>query len=75
MYKEVKLQRVGGSSSVNLPKAMLERHHLDAGDRAFVVDTEDGILITPYDPAFAQAMEIAKRGGKKYRNALRELAK
>ncbi len=60
---------------MNLPKAMLERHHLDAGDRAFVVDTEDGILITPYDPMFAKAMEIAERGAKKYRHALRELAK
>lgn len=75
MYKETKLQRAGGSSAVNLPKAMLERHHLDTGDRVFVVDTEHGILITPYDPTFAKAMEIAERGAKKYRNALRELAK
>ena len=60
---------------MNLPKAMLERHHLDTGDRAFVVDTEEGILITPYDPAFAKAMQIAEKGAKKYRNALRELSK
>lgn len=75
MHKEIKLQRAGGSSAVNLPKAMLERHHLDTGDRAFVIDTEDGILITPYDPTFARAMEFAARGAKKYRSALRELAK
>jgi putative addiction module antidote len=75
MYREIKLQRAGGSSAVNVPKAMLERHHLDTGDRAYVVDTEEGILITPYDPTFAKAMEIAERGAKKYRNALRELAK
>lgn len=60
---------------MNLPKAMLERHHLETGDRAFVVDTEDGILITPYDPTFARAMEIAERGAKRYRNALRDLAR
>jgi putative addiction module antidote len=75
MFKEIKLQRSGGSSSVNLPKAMLDRHHLDTGEPAFAVDTEDGILITPYDPTFARAMEIAERGSKKYRNALRELSK
>ena len=75
MHKEVKLQKSGGSSAVNLPKAMLDRHHLEAGDRAFVIDTEDGILISPYDPTFAKAMEIAERGAKKYRNALRQLAK
>jgi len=75
MFKKIKLQRSGGSSSVNLPKAMLDRHHLDTGETAFAVDTEDGILITPYDPNFARAMEIAERGSKKYRNALRELAR
>lgn len=75
MYKEVKLQRAGGSSAVNLPKAMLDRHHLETGDKAFAVETEAGILITPYDPTFAKAMEVAERGAKKYRNALRELAK
>jgi putative addiction module antidote len=75
MFKEVKLQRSGGSSSVNLPKAMLDRHNLDTGETAYAVDTEDGILITPYDPSFAKAMEIADRGSKKYRNALRELSK
>lgn len=75
MFKEIKLQRSGGSSSVNLPKAMLDRHHLDTGESAFAIDTEDGILITPYDPNFAKAMEIAERGSKKYRNALRELAR
>ena len=75
MYREIKLQRAGGSSSTTLPKAMLERHNLNAGDRAFAVDTEHGILITPYDPTFARAMQIAERGAKKYRNALKELAK
>jgi antitoxin MazE len=75
MFKEIKLQRSGGSSSVNLPKAMLDRHNLDTGEMAYAVDTEDGILITPYDPNFAKAMEIAERGAKKYKNALRELSK
>jgi antitoxin MazE len=44
---------------VNLPKSILDRHHLDTGDTAYAVDTEDAILITPYDPNFAKAMEIA----------------
>lgn len=75
MYKEIKLQRSGGSSAVTLPKAMLERFHLETGDTAYVVETEDGILITPFDPTFGRAMALAERGAKRYRNALRELAK
>lgn len=56
-------------------EAMLDRRHLNAGQTAYAIDTEDGILITPYDPTFAKAMEIAERGAKKYKNALRELSK
>lgn len=75
MHKEIKLRRAGGSSAVTLPKAMLERYNLETGDSAFVVETDEGILITPYDPNFERAMKIAQRGAKKFRNALRELSK
>ena len=45
------------------------------GDEVFIVETENGILITPYDPTFEQSMAAYKRTAAKYRNALRELAK
>jgi hypothetical protein len=32
-------------------------------------------LITPFDPAFEEAMAIYAEGAKRYRNAMRELAK
>ncbi|MEJ2679410.1 MAG: addiction module antidote protein, partial [Gemmatimonadota bacterium] len=57
-----------------LPKDLVERLHLDAGDEVFVVATDRGLLITPYDPAFARAMAAYRRGARKYRNTLRELA-
>jgi len=39
------------------------------------VETEDGILLTPYDPVTQKALALAARAAKKYRGALRELAK
>ena len=45
------------------------------GDTVHLVETEEGILITPFDPAFDEAMEIYAEGAKRYRNAMRELAK
>jgi hypothetical protein len=39
------------------------------------VETEKGILLTPYDPRVEKSLTIARRVAKKYRNALRELAK
>ncbi len=71
--KAVKLQKLGGSVAVVVPKAMLDRLHLAAGDEVHVVETEDGLLLTPFDPDFADAMAIYERGARVYRNALREL--
>lgn len=75
MVRKITLRQVGGSIGATLPKDMAERLHLDVGDEVFVVETEQGILITPYDPAFEASMAAYKRTASKYRNALRELAK
>lgn len=75
MVKKLTLKKIGGSAAVVLPKSMLERFHLEAGDDVAVVETEKGLLITPFDPDFDEAMEHYARIARKYRNALRELAK
>jgi antitoxin MazE len=74
MFKDLKLRQAGGSVSATLPKDMADRLHLAPGDRVFAVETDKGILLTPYDPQVEQALQIAARAAKKYRNALRGLA-
>jgi hypothetical protein len=44
-------------------------------DAVYLTETPDGYRISPYDPEFARQMELAEKGMKKYRNALRELAR
>ncbi len=75
MLKNIKIRKAGGSVSATLPKEMAERLHFAAGDTAFAIEMDHGILITPYDPDFDEAMALYRRGAKKYRNALRELSK
>jgi putative addiction module antidote len=75
MVRTVKLRKMGGSVGATLPKDLAERLHLEVGDEVFVVPTDKGLLITPYDPTFEKAMDAYRRGAKKYKNALRELAK
>lgn len=75
MTREVKLRRVGGSIGATLPKDMAERLHLTVGDRVLAVETDRGILLTPYDPATERALMIAAKAARRYRNALRELAR
>ena len=75
MTQALKLRRAGGSISATLPKDMADRLKLEAGDTVFAVETERGILLTPYDPATEEALALAAKTARKYRNALRELAK
>jgi putative addiction module antidote len=75
MTQVTKLRRAGGSISATLPKDMADRLKLEPGDEVFAIETERGILITPYDPDTEEALAIAGRVARKYRGALRELAK
>lgn len=75
MTKGLKLRQVGGSVGATLPKEMVEHFKMAAGDSILAIETERGILLTPYDPANDEAMAIAAKVTRKYRNALRELAK
>jgi len=75
MVREVKLRQVGGSVGATLPKDMAERLNLGVGDRVLAVETAQGILLSPYDPTIEKALALAAKAAKRYRNALRQLAK
>jgi antitoxin MazE len=75
MPRRQTLKKLGGSVAIVLPKTMLDRFHLGAGDEVYVVETSEGLLITPFDPDFADAMGVYERGAKRYRNSLRSLAR
>lgn len=73
--KETVIRPYGNSAGVTIPKEMLEKYDLEKGDRIALRETAEGILITPFDPAFTEVMAVAHDVGKRYRNALRELSK
>ena len=67
--------QIGNSTGVILPKEAVARLKIKKGDSVFLTETPNGYAVTPYDPEFAEAMNIARHGMARYRNALRELAK
>ena len=75
MVRGLKLRQAGGSIAATLPKDMAERLHLAAGDTVLAIETDRGILLTPYDPDIEVALSLAAEVAGKYRTALRELAK
>ena len=72
----VQLKKIGNSTGVILPKELMARLNLNVGDKFYATLSADGGLrLTPHDPHFEKAMEVARRGMRIYRNALAELAK
>jgi putative addiction module antidote len=75
VLKQVRLRRAGGSVSATLPKEMADRLNIGPGDDVFAIETSEGILLTPYEEATLRAVESGRRVAKRYRTALRELAR
>lgn len=71
----LKLTAVGTSIGVVIPKEMLNRMKVSRGDRLHVVETPDGYLLTPYDPAIAAQVEAGREFMKEYRETFKVLAK
>ncbi len=71
----LKVTQVGNSLGLILPRDVVERLKLEKGDEVAVVETANGIEITPFDPEFEKKMAAARKITLRYRNALRELAK
>ncbi len=72
---KAKVMAIGNSAGITLPKEVLTKLRVSKGDYLNLVETPDGILLTPYDSEFAKAMDAAEIVMRENRDALRELAK
>jgi len=76
MVLELKLRKVGNSVGVVLPKEALARLNADEGDAVYLTETTDGgFRITTSNPEFARKLKVAENLSRRYRHALKELAK
>ena len=69
------VRRVGNSLGITLPKTVIDNLHLSEGDELHLVETNEGVIITPFNPKFAEWATAYERTNKKYRNTLKALAK
>ena len=71
----IKLTSIGNSTGLLLPQKVLERLGVKPGDSIYLAETPDGYELFPCNAEFRRQVKIAKTGMRRYRNALRELAK
>jgi len=74
MTKKIKLTKVGGSLGVEFPKDVVDRLRVQRGDTLYVVETPNGIELTPYDPEFDEQLDAANSVLEEDREALGKLA-
>ena len=75
MSGTVKVRPLGNSMGMIIPREILARHRVAAGDTLHVVDTPDGFRVVKHDPAFGRQMEAARKIMRRRRAVLHELAK
>ncbi|WP_157015043.1 AbrB/MazE/SpoVT family DNA-binding domain-containing protein [Mesorhizobium xinjiangense] len=70
----VTVRKIGNSEGIIIPKEVLERHNLKAGDTLELVDAPDTIGLKVKDDSFESQMEAARKVMDKYKVALQKLA-
>ncbi len=75
MTLELKLRKVGNSVGLVLPKEALAHLKAEEGDTVTLTEAQDGLRLTAGNPEFTKSMAVFESLNRRYRNALRELAK
>ena len=70
-----KIVAIGNSHGIVLGKEILAKLNVRRGDLLYLVESPDGVLLTPYDPKVTEQVEAGKRFMRKYRDTFRALAK
>ena len=71
----LKLTKIGTSIGAVIPKEMLNRLKVEKGDTLYAIETPEGYLLTPYDPAIEEQLQVGRDFMKKYRETFKALAK
>jgi len=75
MSNALKIRKIGNSLGIILPSELLNQHHMQEGDNLFASVDNEGLSLSPYDPEFEAIMKAADSIDRKYKNALKQLAK
>ena len=71
----VKISQIGNSLGVILPKEVLAKLGVEKGETLHVINTPDGVELSAFDPDMEAQLDSGRQIARRYRNALRQLAK
>ena len=68
------IRKIGNSEGIIIPKEVLARLNVTAGDKLELVETAEGLSLRPVDDTFERQMKAAREVMDKYKVALQKLA-
>jgi putative addiction module antidote len=71
----VTIRKIGNSEGIIIPKEILDRMGVKAGDELTLHEKDGQLELVPQNTDLADQLKAARLGMEKYRVALRELAK
>ncbi|MCJ8053575.1 AbrB/MazE/SpoVT family DNA-binding domain-containing protein [Shinella curvata] len=71
----ITIRKIGNSEGIIIPKDVLDRMGVKAGDELTLKEESGQIQLIPQNADLAEQLKAARMGMEKYRVALRELAK
>jgi putative addiction module antidote len=72
---KAKIQKIGNSLGVILPKDVLSRHRISEGDYLSLSEGPSGLILSVYDEELQEELEIGDAFMRKYRDTFKALAK
>ncbi len=76
MILETRARKIGNSVGILLPKEALVHLNVEEGAALYLTGAPDGsIRMSAGNPDFARKMAVIQKLSRRYRNALRQLAK
>lgn len=70
----IAIRKIGNSEGIIIPKEILDRMGLKAGDSVNLAEEAGQLVLKPIDDDFARQLEHAERFMDKYKVALKKLA-
>lgn len=69
----LEIGKVGNSLGVTFPKGLLEELNVGEGDELYLLRTERGFELMPYNPELVKEIAAYRHVTRRHRNALRAL--
>ncbi len=68
------VRKIGNSEGIIIPREVLDRLNLKAGDSLVISESKEGIVLAPADNTFDRQMVAAREIMDRYKVALQKLA-